>query len=70
MSDTRVRKKIIVTTDLQTGTLSIRSKTAKYERPILTAPLDAALPISKLPELLIFFRYTPIEFKIIEKEDM
>ena len=68
MSDTRIRKKITVTTDYQKRTLSIRSKTAKYERPILTAPLDAALPIEKLPELLKFFRYTPIDFEIIEKE--
>ena len=64
----RIRKKIFVTTDLQKRQLSIRSKTEKYERSILTAPLDAALPIEKLPELLKFFRYTPIEFETIEKE--
>ena len=68
MQEKRIRKKIFVTTDLQKRQLSIRSKTEKYERPILTAPLDAALPIEKLPELLKFFRYTPIEFEIIEKE--
>lgn len=63
-----MRKKIFVTTDLQKRQLSIRSKTPKFERSILTAPLDAALPIEKLPELLKFFRYTSIEFEIIEKE--